>query len=190
MRTEPSSLNNKVEISEINTDSLLLTGSGLSPAERPRSLSGTARRIENMHKLVGELLAHEMRADEIATTLNYSSSGARKYIRHLREEGVIERDRYLNATASYLGMPVYRLTLDPERVRVFLAALVAPKCDDNKVRKKERSALPERIKGEPGRHFHLLGDDTDYAIRVSRETAQRDPLVAALFGPARRQAKV
>ena len=33
-----------------------------------------------------------------------------------------------------------------------------------------------------GRHFHILADDTHYAIRVNRGPVTRDPLVAALFG--------
>jgi hypothetical protein len=43
------------------------------------------RRIENMQKLIGELQLHEMLADEIAWFLKFSPSGARKYIRDLRE---------------------------------------------------------------------------------------------------------
>jgi hypothetical protein len=39
-----------------------------------------------------------------------------------------------------------------------------------------------------GRHFHILADDTHYAIRVNRSPVTRDPLVAALFGPAPGQA--
>jgi hypothetical protein len=35
-----------------------------------------------------------------------------------------------------------------------------------------------------GRHFHILADDTHYAIRVNRSPVARDPLVAALFGAA------
>jgi hypothetical protein len=35
---------------------------------------------------------------------------------------------------------------------------------------------------EPGRRFHILADDAHYPVRISREPAARDPLVAALFG--------
>ena len=175
-------------ISEINTALLPLIEHSLALAARP--LSGTARRIQSMHKLVSELSAHEMCADEIATALKYTASGARKYIRSLREAGVIELDRHIKGTATYLGMPVYRLTLDQECIRDFLATLDAPKLSGGVVQKKNRLALPEKMTEERGRHFHIMADDTYYAIRVSRETAQRDPLVAALFGSANRQVKV
>ena len=58
----------------------------MAPIERVRSTSATLRRIENMQKLIGELSLHEMLADEIAWFLKFSPSGARKYIRDLRED--------------------------------------------------------------------------------------------------------
>ena len=57
----------------------------MASIERVRSTSATLRRIENMQKLIGELQLHEMLADEIAWFLKFSPSGARKYIRDLRE---------------------------------------------------------------------------------------------------------
>ena len=99
----------------------------MASIERVRSTSATLRRIENMQKLIGELSMHEMLADEIAWFLKFSPSGARKYIRDLREAGVIELARYIEGTATYLGKAVYQLTPDPERVRAFLAAIVQPK---------------------------------------------------------------
>ena len=65
----------------------------LAPIERVRSTSATLRRIENMQKLIAELQQHEMLADEIAWFLKFSPSGARKYIRDLRDAGVIELAR-------------------------------------------------------------------------------------------------
>jgi hypothetical protein len=82
----------------------------MAPIERVRSTSATLRRIENMQKLIGELSLHEMLADEIAWFLKFSPSGARKYIRDLREAGVIELARYIEGTATYLGKAVYQLT--------------------------------------------------------------------------------
>jgi hypothetical protein len=37
---------------------------------------------------------------------------------------------------------------------------------------------------QDGRRFHILGDDVKYAIRMEPTPVQRDPMVAALFGPA------
>lgn len=160
----------------------------LAPIERIRSTSATLRRIENMQKLIGELSMHEMLADEIAWFLKFSPSGARKYIRDLREAGVIELARYIEGTATYLGKAVYQLTPDPDRVRAFLAAIVQPKREGAPPRK-ERPSLREQNMAGNGRHFHILADDTHYAIRVNRGPVMRDPLVAALFGSAPSQQK-
>ena len=54
-----------------------------------------------------------MLADKIAWFLKFSPSGARKYIRDLREAGVIELARYIEGTATYLGKAVYQA--DPGR---------------------------------------------------------------------------
>ncbi|CAN7458053.1 winged helix-turn-helix domain-containing protein [Pseudoduganella sp. LjRoot289] len=153
----------------------------LAPIERVRSTSATLRRIENMQKLIAELQQHEMLADEIAWFLKFSPSGARKYIRDLRDAGVIELARYIEGTATYLGKAVYQLTPDPERVKMFLAAIVQPKREGAPPRK-ERPSLREQAMAGAGRHFHILADDTHYAIRVNRGPVTRDPLVAALFG--------
>jgi hypothetical protein len=160
----------------------------MAPIERVRSTSATLRRIENMQKLIGELSLHEMLADEIAWFLKFSPSGARKYIRDLRDAGVIELARYIEGTATYLGKAVYQLTPDPERVRAFLAAIVQPKREGVAPRK-DRPGLREQSMAGNGRHFHILADDTHYAIRVNRGPVMRDPLVAALFGSAPSQQK-
>lgn len=155
----------------------------MAPIERVRSTSATQRRIENMQKLIGELSTHEMLADEIAWFLKFSPSGARKYIRDLREAGVIELARYIEGTATYLGKAVYQISPDPDRVKAFLAAIVQPKREGAAPRK-ERPGLREQSMAGNGRHFHILADDTHYAIRVNRSPVSRDPLVAALFGAA------
>ena len=155
----------------------------MAPIERVRSTSATQRRIENMQKLIGELMTHEMLADEIAWFLKFSPSGARKYIRDLREAGVIELARYIEGTATYLGKAVYRISPDPDRVQAFLAAIVQPKREGAPPRK-ERPGAREQSMAGAGRHFHILADDTHYAIRVNRNPVARDPLVAALFGAA------
>ncbi|WP_426111498.1 ArsR family transcriptional regulator [Massilia sp. PWRC2] len=155
----------------------------MAPIERVRSTSATQRRIENMQKLIGELSTHEMLADEIAWFLKFSPSGARKYIRDLREAGVIELARYIEGTATYLGKAVYQISPDPDRVKAFLAAIVQPKREGVAPRK-ERPGLREQAMAGSGRHFHILADDTHYAIRVNRSPVARDPLVAALFGAA------
>jgi hypothetical protein len=158
----------------------------MASIERVRSTSATLRRIENMQKLIAELTQHEMLADEIAWFLKFSPSGARKYIRDLREAGVIELSRYVEGTATYLGKAVYQLTPDPERIAAFLAAIAQPKREGAPPRK-ERPGLREQAMAGSGRHFHILADDTHYAIRVNRGPVMRDPLVAAFRLPMGQQ---
>jgi hypothetical protein len=147
------------------------------------SSSGPARRIENIQKLIGELSKREMQADEIATFLRYSPSGAGKYIRDLRDAGVIELARYVDGTITYIGKAIYALSSDSERVQTFLAALAQPKRRVIDHGSKRLPGLPEKSMCN-GRQFHILADDTNYAIRVNSAPAQRDPLVAAFFGSA------
>ena len=155
----------------------------MAPIERVRSTSATQRRIENMQKLIGELTTHEMLADENASFLKFSPSGASKNIRDQREARDNELARYIEGTATYLGKAVYQISPDPERVKAFLAAIVQPKREGAAPRK-ERPGLREQSMAGTGRHFHILADDTHYAIRVNRSPVARDPLVAALFGAA------
>jgi DNA-binding transcriptional ArsR family regulator len=145
---------------------------------RIRHTVATQRRLDNMRMLVEALGQREMLADEICDLLKFSPSGARKYIRDLREDGVIELARYVDGTATYLGLAVYTLTPDPERVRAFLAGLGQPQ----QLAPPSRGRLNRFAAAGPGRHFHIIADDTHYAVRVSRVQVFRDPLVAALFG--------
>jgi DNA-binding transcriptional ArsR family regulator len=147
---------------------------------RIRHTVATQRRLDNLRLLVEALGQREMLADEICDLLKFSPSGARKYIRDLREDGVIELARYVDGTATYIGLAVYTLTPDQERVRAFLAGLDQPRAPaPPNAKHRDRFAA-----AGAGRHFHIIADDTHYAVRVSRVQVFRDPLVAALFGPA------
>lgn len=147
---------------------------------RIRHTVATQRRLDNMRLLVEALGQREMLADEICDLLKFSPSGARKYIRDLREAGVAELARYVDGTATYIGMAVYTITPDAERVRTFLAGLAQPRAPAPL----SRGRLNRFAAAGAGRHFHIIDDDTHYAVRVSRVQVFRDPLVVALFGPA------
>lgn len=143
----------------------------------------TAQKLKSMTELVKELSKHEMGGDDIQALLKFSASGTRKYVRELRNAGVIELARYVDGTATYLGKPVYQLTADPELVSGFLAAIIEPKTPVDTAKRYE-AQLDKTIAQDPSRRFHIMSDDTPYAIRVSRAPVARDPLVAALFGAA------
>lgn len=151
-----------------------------STLKRVRTTTATARRVENMQGLISELATRDMLADEIAWFLKFSPSGTRKYVRELRDAGVIEVAHYVEGKENYIGKAVYQLTPDQERIKDFLAAIAEPKLEGKTP--PQRLKLREQSLAEAGRHLHIMADDTHYVIRVHRKPAGRDPLVAALFG--------
>lgn len=138
-------------------------------------------RVEKIKLLIDTFRKRDLMRDEVGHVLGYSPSGARKYIKDLREFGVIELARYVEGTATFLGYPVYKLTSDAQRVEDFLATV------------ESNMQMPARGQGEfkavvdPTRHFHIMQDDVQHAIRVSRVKVARDYLVTALFGAPRGQ---
>ena len=150
-----------------------------APAMRTRCTSMTEQRTANLKSLVRELAAREMQADDICAYLKMSPSGARKYIADLRAAGVAVLARYADGTATYVGKACYRLVSDPRLVIELLGQLEQHK------REPRIPAPPVRaLPALPGRSFHIMADDTHFAVRINRHPVMRDPLVAALFGPA------
>jgi len=138
----------------------------------------TAARRENIRKLVVALQLGEMMRGDIAELLGMSPSGVRKYVKDLGAK--IKIVRYVDPAPRTRGEPVFRLTIDDDQVEAYISSLASdpePAC----TQPRSRLALALR---DPRRHFHILADDTHYAIRVSRALPARDPLVAHLFGPA------
>jgi hypothetical protein len=136
----------------------------------------TVRRTANLRRLVGELQRRTLSRDDIAEELGQSGSGVRGYVRDLLPlVEVIEGGRTVQRR--------YRLTADAQCVAAFLAGLdEAPQ--QRGARQKASRAQLAVAQRDPGRHLHLMEDDVDFAIRVSRLPVMRDPMVAALFGPA------
>ena len=150
-----------------------------APSMRTRCTSMTEQRTANLKSLVAELSTREMQADDICAHLKMSPSGARKYIADLRAAGVMVLARYADGTVTYLGKACYRLASDPLLVSEFLSQIEQHK-HQPRIPAPPARALPVA----PGRSFHIMADDAHFAVRINRHPAMRDPLVAALFGPA------
>jgi hypothetical protein len=137
----------------------------------------TARRAENLRRLVCALQLRTLSRDDIAWELGLSPSGVLGYVRDLDPLlAVIDGGRTVQRS--------YRLNADPELVAEFLASLdERPERRGARI-KDSRSHLAVALR-DPGRHLHLMQDDVNFAIRLSRAPVRRDPMVAALFGPAR-----
>jgi len=139
--------------------------------------SHTAARAANLRKLVEALTVREMPRGEIAKLLGIGESAARTYIADLREHLTI---LHCEAAVTWPLKPgVYRLTASPEAIAACLESLGGVTAA-----RPARSSSMEIAARDPRRHFHILGDDEHYAVRVSRAAPARDPMVAALFGPA------
>jgi hypothetical protein len=132
--------------------------------------SYTTGRIERMRSLITALQIKSLTRGEIGAVLQMGPSGVRKYLVDLR--GMFEVE-------AVGDEDVVRLAINEEEARAFLAGMAEKAL--------ARQAAPSKSSESltaigPGRHFHILADDTHYAIRVNRTPIVRDPLVAALFG--------
>jgi len=139
----------------------------------------TAARLANLRKLVTALQVNQLSRTEISNLLQVGESCARAYIKELGDKVAVVRHIGRTDTPRSVGEPVYCLAIAADQVQAFLVSLAAAP-------RRHGGRAPDIVIAarQPGRRFHILADDTHYAIRVSRAPAMRDPLVAALFGAA------
>lgn len=143
--------------------------SAFPPGQSPAS-------IRTAERLMRALAEAPMDQHDVSSFLQFSPSGGRKYARMLVDSGVASmvvigktRQRLYRVTDLALGQAWI--------ARLYAAAL--PRAGDTPQRASRASArnLPEGL--------HLMQDDAPFAIkRPTGGPARRDPLVAALFGPA------
>jgi hypothetical protein len=144
----------------------------------------TAARVENLRNLVNALLAGDMLRDEIGELLQVGPSGVRKYLADLGEKVTVAR--YVDGTPTFIGFPVYRLAISAENAQAWLASMAAEAPARATPGPKSAQSIAAR---DPSRHFHILEDDTHYAVRVSRNAPKRDFLVTAFFGAGRHEVR-
>lgn len=157
-------------------------GTPAAPAPRVRNTASTARRVENIKRLLDVMDGCEMMALDICDLFNFSRSGGRKYIRDLMSARVIEIVGYADKkSANHSAEPIYRRSPDAELVRAYIAMIDLPGPAPRAVIKHK----PKNPKSGNGSNFHILADDKHFMVKPDRRPAVRDPLVAAFFGPAR-----
>jgi hypothetical protein len=154
----------------------------MSPVkQRVRQTSAVERRAENMRKVVDLLRAGEITRVEVQTALAMSPSGARSYIRELRDSEVMILDRceprtYVHYRDHSPGEAIFRINTDPQIVASFLDRITEPK----RIR---QAALSKTIDAEPGRHIHVMADDVNYSIKpAKRKIPAHTELMAAFYG--------
>ena len=130
----------------------------------------TAARIDNLRRLVAELMIRPLRRDEIGNLLQMGPSGVRKYLVDLGS-------RITTARVDSESMCFLAITTD--QAQAYLAQLAtAPVSRPTGVPKRPSDIA----KIGAGRLVHIMEDDVHYSVRLSSATPARDPLVAALFG--------
>lgn len=128
--------------------------------------SPTLGRIAAMRRLTKLLGKGEMRRDDIAHRMKISQSGCRKYLADLADGAIVVLSRREPTVKfGHVGQPVYKLITTAEKIEQFLKDAVTVVPEDE----------PRQVKTTPGRHFHIMADDTHYAIRVSRAAVAPDP---------------
>lgn len=151
--------------------------SGFQLASTPVRQS-SARRMANLHALIAELKVRNMGYGAVALFLACSSSAARNYMHELRDAGVIA-SALIRQSAGCIDKMAFYLNPDPALAQNYLATLDASKRGNKIVTKGGEHQVDARANV---RHFHIVRDDARIALAVGSTSAQRDPLVAALFG--------
>jgi hypothetical protein len=131
--------------------------------------SRTVERIERVRTLITALQVSELSRDEVGGLLAIGPSGVRKYMVDLH--GLVE-------SVYVAGHLVCRLTSDAAKVDAYLARL-----DEQAA---SRPAKPRKCEltiaaQDPARHFHIMEDDVEFKVRVSKAIPAHHPLMAAFF---------
>jgi len=138
----------------------------------------TLRRIEKLQALVAELTVRELDVHAAAHFLQCSPSSARNYILELCDAAIAMPPPGAGECAADGQTYHLNALADGEQIRHYLAQLAAPRLRGSAASKGRR---PSGLRcGE--RYFHIIADDTQFALQPSIAPVQRDPLVAALFG--------
>jgi hypothetical protein len=126
--------------------------------------ASSTQRVVNLRKLVEELSRQDLSRVAAAAQLGCSISASRNYLIELMDAGVVS----LDPLRKRRECPLYQLNPDSFVVQDFLAGLdeTQQPAASNPARQVWRSA--------------------DFLLRPGTPPARRDPLVAALFGAARR----
>jgi predicted transcriptional regulator len=131
--------------------------------------SRTAERVERVRKLITALQSGPLSRDEIGGLLSLSPPAVRKYMVDLN--GVIE-------TFGEFGHLMCRLTTDSEKLGAYLAKLDEQAASRPvKPRKCELTIAAQ----DPARNFHIMEDDVEFKVRVTKLIPKHEPVLAAFF---------
>lgn len=165
-----------------------------------RSTASTRERALNMQKAIVLFQVSEqpISTDEISELLNFSPSGSRKYLQDLFNWGII-KIATIGSTAG--TRTAYEIVDDDKHVAQFVQRLKENACASSSPKSPVDIVLSdEEVEGRivahkkkrhqelfGDRQIHVMSDDVYYSVRLQKNDGEgkRDPLVAALFGPAK-----
>lgn len=133
-----------------------------------------AQRADNLRQLVAILQTRNLTRDEIGQIIGMKRSAVREYLADLAPVvNVVEK-------GAIVGQDLYGITADAAAIATYLEELKvgAP------MRGREQPTRTFERAERAGRRFHIMQDDAEWRVRVSRAAPFRDVLVSALFGPA------
>lgn len=120
----------------------------------------------------------ELDAAGVASLLDCSPGGARKYLHELLEASVIRCRQPGHAEGR--AAKGFRLNGDAWIVRSYLMHLSEAQFGNALLKRGKKRAQQLRTVGT--RHFHIMADDGCNGVKATQVVVRRDPLVAALFG--------
>lgn len=148
-----------------------------TPYQRVRVTSATLQRVQHFRNLIAGFKAGGMMFDQICAMLAMTPSGGRKYLRDLREAGVVHVVNHDSPRPPhFIGYQVFGLVSE---------ALADEFLDKIALPANGRMVVPVKARDEnPGVRTHIMGDDVRFEVKRPKFVAHRDELVSALFGPA------
>lgn len=152
--------------------------------ERERYTRATARRLENVRILLERLkVTEELSFDEISVLLKLSPSGLRKYVKDLRQSGILILARIDCVGSLTPGTAYYRLCNNKEKIKSVLARISETLADVPIAEPVQTSQARARALSTEGRQFHILRDDTEYQIRTpALKPPKHDQLLSLFYG--------
>lgn len=131
--------------------------------------SRTAERIERVRLLITTLQAGPITRDDVGVLLSLGPSGVRKYMADL--EGIVE-------SFGEFGRLKCRLVSDKDKVAHFLTT--QNEIAASRPVKPRKCALTVAAQ-DPSRHFHIMQDDVEFAIRPISKIPAHTPLMVHFF---------
>ena len=146
----------------------------------PKKLQGTTpERAKHFTTIIDAVSKDKLSIIEISECIGMTKSGGRKYIRDLREEGIIQEVGYASGKIGnlLLARPLYAVNPDSEYVKRFLDAINAPAKDGLPRRRGQHKEF------DASATLHVMNDDEIYRIkRAPVKIPAHTDLMKALFG--------